>query len=152
MATKKTLRETSLAAKRATGELDKSVSTPDTSGQKTVLIVDDSNSVRRAVKIALEMAGCEVLEGVDGIDGLSKLDGRRIHLIVSDLHMPNMDGLTFIGEAKKMERYRFTPMIMLTTETDETLKEKGRQIGMKAWLVKPFRPEVMLDVIKKFML
>ena len=103
---------------------------------KTILIVDDSASIRQVVGIALRGAGYDVIEGVDGADGLKKLDGRKINLIVSDVHMPNMDGITFVKELKKMPMYRFTPVIMLTTESQASKKLEGQAAGAKAWVVK----------------
>jgi two-component system chemotaxis response regulator CheY len=114
---------------------------------KTILIVDDSASVRQVVGIALRGAGYTVLEGTDGRDALTKLDGQKIHLIISDINMPNMDGITFIKEAKKLTAYRFTPIIMLTTESGEAKKREGQAAGAKAWVVKPFRPPQMLAAV-----
>lgn len=119
---------------------------------KTILVVDDSASVRQVVGIALRGAGYEVIEGVDGADALKKLDGRKIHLIISDVNMPNMDGITFVREAKKLPAYKFTPIIMLTTESDETKKRAGQEAGAKAWVVKPFQPPQMLAAVSKLVL
>ena len=116
---------------------------------KTILIVDDSASIRQVVTLTLEEAGHEVVSAEDGVDGLSKLDGRKIHLIVSDVNMPNMDGLTFVAKAKEIEEYKFTPVLMLTTESSPELKAKGKEAGAKAWLVKPFKPELLLGAINK---
>jgi two-component system, chemotaxis family, chemotaxis protein CheY len=119
---------------------------------KTILIVDDSPSVRQVVGIALRGAGYEVIEGVDGSDALTKLDGRRINLIISDVNMPKMDGITFVKEAKKLASYRFTPIIMLTTESAADKKAEGQAAGAKAWVVKPFRPEQMLAAVSKLVM
>jgi two-component system, chemotaxis family, chemotaxis protein CheY len=119
---------------------------------KTILIVDDSASVRQVVGIALRGAGYDVIEGVDGADALKKLDGQKIHLIISDVNMPNMDGLTFVREAKKLAAYKFTPIIMLTTESDETKKREGQAAGAKAWVVKPFQPAQMLAAVSKLVI
>lgn len=116
---------------------------------KTIMIVDDSASVRQVVGIALRGAGYEVVEGSDGSDALKKLDGRKINLIISDVNMPNMDGITFIKEAKKLASYRFTPIVMLTTESQEAKKREGQAAGAKAWVVKPFQPSQMLAVVSK---
>lgn len=116
---------------------------------KTVLVVDDSTSLRQVVGMTLKSQGFEVIEGCDGKDALTKLDGRKVHLIVSDLNMPNMDGLSFVREVKKMPDYRFVPIIMLTTETDDALKAQGQAAGLKAWMVKPFKPEQMLAAVNK---
>jgi two-component system chemotaxis response regulator CheY len=116
---------------------------------KTVLVVDDSASVRQVVSIALKGAGYDVLQGSDGKDALKQLDGRRIHLIISDVNMPNMDGITFVTEAKKLPAYKFTPIIMLTTESQEDKKRQAQAAGAKAWVTKPFQPEQMLAAVSK---
>ncbi|MFG1606845.1 response regulator [Actinoplanes sp. NPDC049265] len=116
---------------------------------KTILIVDDSASVRQVVSIALKGAGYDVVAAVDGKDALSKLDGQRVHLIISDVNMPNMDGITFVGEARKLPAYRFTPIIMLTTESQEDKKRQAQAAGAKAWVTKPFQPDQMLTAVAK---
>lgn len=116
---------------------------------KTILVVDDSASVRQVVSIALKGAGYDVLVGTDGKDALAKLDGRRIHLIISDVNMPNMDGIQFVTEAKKLPAYKFTPIIMLTTESQEDKKRQAQAAGAKAWVTKPFQPEQMLAAVSK---
>ncbi|MFZ3024548.1 response regulator [Pseudomonas sp.] len=116
---------------------------------KTVLIVDDSTSFRQVVSIALKGAGYDVIEGCDGKDALTKLDGRKINLIVSDVNMPNMDGITFVKAAKLLPAYKFTPVIMLTTEAGEAKKAEGKAAGVRAWVVKPFQPPVLLDAVSK---
>lgn len=118
---------------------------------KTILIVDDSSSLRQVVKIALADAGYTVIEACDGKDALAKLNGEKIHLIISDVNMPNMDGITFVTEAKKIAEYRFTPVIMLTTESQDDMIQKGKQAGVKAWMVKPFKPAQMLDAVSKLL-
>lgn len=119
---------------------------------KTIMIVDDSASLRQVVAIALKGAGYEVLEGCDGRDALTKLDGRKIHLIISDVNMPNMDGITFLKEIKRKPEYKFTPVIMLTTESQEAKKQEGQSAGAKAWVVKPFKPDQMLAAVSKLVL
>ncbi len=119
---------------------------------KTIMIVDDSASLRQVVSIALKGAGYDVLEACDGKDGLSKLDGKKINLIISDVNMPNMDGITFVREAKKLPAYKFTPVVMLTTESSEAKKQDGQAAGAKAWMVKPFQPAQMLAAISKLIL
>lgn len=119
---------------------------------KTVLIVDDSASLRQVVTIALKGAGYDVIEGCDGKDALSKLTGQKVHLIISDVNMPNMDGITFVKEVKKLSNYKFTPIIMLTTESQESKKAEGQEAGAKAWVVKPFKPETMLLAVSKLIL
>jgi two-component system chemotaxis response regulator CheY len=119
---------------------------------KTVLIVDDSASLRQVVGITLKGAGYEVIEAFDGKDALSKLSGQKIHLIISDVNMPNMDGISFVKAAKQIAAYRFTPVIMLTTESQESKKEEGRAAGAKAWMVKPFQPAQMLAAVSKLVM
>ena len=119
---------------------------------KTVLIVDDSASLRQVVNIALKGAGYNVIEACDGKDALSKLNGEKIHLIISDVNMPNMDGITFVKEAKKLPNYKFTPIIMLTTESQEEKKKEGQAAGAKAWVVKPFHPAQMLSAVSKLIM
>ncbi len=119
---------------------------------KTILIVDDSASLRQVVSIALKGAGYDVIEGCDGVDGLSKLDGTKVHLIVSDVNMPNMDGLTMVKKIKEMPAYKFTPIIMLTTEASEDKKDIGKAAGVKAWMVKPFKPDQMIDAVSKLIM
>ncbi len=119
---------------------------------KTILIVDDSASLRQVVNIALTGAGYSVVEASDGKDALTKLDGRKVHLIISDVNMPNMDGISFVKAAKQMPLYKFTPVIMLTTEAGEAKMNEGKLAGVKAWVVKPFQPAQMLTAVSKLIL
>lgn len=119
---------------------------------KTILIVDDSFSFRQTLAMALKGAGYDIVEATDGKDGLSKLDGRKYNLIISDVNMPNMDGISFVTAAKQMASYKFTPIIMLTTEAGEDMKAKGKAIGVRAWVVKPFQPPTLLDAVAKLVL
>lgn len=119
---------------------------------KTVLIVDDSASLRQVVSITLKGAGYDVMEGADGKDALSKLNGQKVHLVVSDVNMPNMDGITFVQELKKLPAYKFTPVIMLTTEAGEAKKVAGKAAGAKAWMVKPFNPAQLLTAVSKLIM
>ncbi len=116
---------------------------------KTVMIVDDAASIRQVVAIALKGAGYEVLGACDGREALSKLDGRKINLVISDVNMPNMDGISFVKELKARSAYKFTPVIMLTTESADAKKQLGKEAGAKAWMVKPFKPQQMLDAVSK---
>jgi two-component system, chemotaxis family, chemotaxis protein CheY len=116
---------------------------------KTIMIVDDSASLRQVVNIALKGAGYDTIEACDGQDALSKLTGQKIHLIICDVNMPNMDGLTFLRQAKQLPEYKFTPVIMLTTEAGETKKQEGQAAGAKAWVIKPFQPAQMLSAVSK---
>lgn len=119
---------------------------------KTILIVDDSASLRQVVGIALKGAGYDVLEACDGRDALGKLDGRKIHLVISDVNMPNLDGIGFVRQMKLKTEYKFTPVIMLTTEAGDAKKAEGQAAGVKAWVVKPFQPAVMLNAVSKLIL
>ncbi|HLA34975.1 MAG TPA: response regulator [Rhodocyclaceae bacterium] len=119
---------------------------------KTIMIVDDSASLRQVVTIALKGAGYDVIEACDGRDALSKLNGVKIHLIISDVNMPNMDGITFLKAAKQLAAYKFTPVIMLTTESAADKKAEGQAAGAKAWVVKPFQPAQMLAAVAKLVL
>jgi len=119
---------------------------------KLIMIVDDSASLRQVVGIALKGAGYDVIEACDGKDALSKLTGQKVHLIVSDVNMPNMDGISMVKEIKKLPNYKFTPIMMLTTESDTGKKMAGKEAGAKAWLVKPFQPPTLLDAVSKLVL
>lgn len=119
---------------------------------KTVMIVDDSASLRQVVNIALSGAGYEVVEACDGRDALGKLDGRKVHLIISDVNMPNLDGIGFVKQVKQLADYKFTPIIMLTTESQEQKKAEGQAAGAKAWVVKPFQPGQMLNAVSKLIM
>jgi two-component system, chemotaxis family, chemotaxis protein CheY len=119
---------------------------------KTIMIVDDSASMRQVVAIALKGAGYDVLEGRDGADALTKLTGQKVHLIISDVNMPNMDGITFLKAVKQMPAYKFTPIIMLTTESAAEKKAEGQAAGAKAWMVKPFKPEMLLGAVQKLVM
>ncbi len=119
---------------------------------KSILVVDDSTSLRQVVAIALKKEGYDVIEASDGQDALDKLTGGKIHLVISDVNMPRMDGITFVKELKKRADYKFTPIIMLTTESGDEMKAAGREAGVKAWVVKPFKPEQMLTAVSKLIL
>ncbi|KPF43247.1 chemotaxis protein CheY [beta proteobacterium AAP51] len=120
---------------------------------KTILIVDDSASLRTVVKMALQRAGYEVVEAADGVQGLAALEAAgKVHLIVSDVNMPNMDGITFVTQVKQHPRHKFVPVVMLTTEGQDAKKEQGRAAGAKAWIVKPFNPPQLLDAVSKLIL
>lgn len=120
--------------------------------RKQIMIVDDSASLRQVVSIALVNAGYDVLEAEDGSRALDLLDGKKIHLVICDVNMPVMDGITFVKKVKQMPNYRFLPIIMLTTESGESRKLEGQEAGAKAWVVKPFKPEQMLDAVSKLIL
>ncbi len=116
---------------------------------KTILVVDDSASMRQVVSIALKSASFEVFEAGSGEEALAFLDGRRVNLIISDVNMPGIDGITLVREVKKRPAYKFTPVMMLTTESQPEAIERGRQAGAKAWMIKPFKPDEMLNAISR---
>ncbi|NDY91460.1 response regulator [Ideonella livida] len=116
---------------------------------KTILVVDDSGSFRTVVKLALQKAGYVVAEAVDGKDAITKLDSAKPNLIVCDVNMPNMDGLSFARHVKASPAYRFVPMIMLTTESQESKKAEGKAAGVRAWITKPFQPSQLVDAVAR---
>jgi two-component system chemotaxis response regulator CheY len=116
---------------------------------KTVMIVDDSGSFRTVVKLALQKAGYETVEAIDGKDAVGKLDGRKLNMIVCDVNMPNMDGLSFVRHLKTTASYKFTPVIMLTTESQEAKKAEGKAAGARAWITKPFQPSQLVEAVNK---
>jgi two-component system chemotaxis response regulator CheY len=120
---------------------------------KIILIVDDSSSMRTVVRIALEREGFQVIEAGDGREALLLLERTpKVHLIVSDVNMPNMNGFEFVTQVKLHARHKFAPVIMLTTEVDDSKKQQGRTAGAKAWIVKPFKPPQLLDAVSKLIL
>ena len=117
---------------------------------KTVLVVDDSSSLRALVRLALTRAGYTVIEGADGKEALTRLDqAGKVHLIISDVNMPNMDGITFLRQVKLHPRHKFIPVIMLTTETEQATMQQAKAAGARAWLVKPFHPPALLDAVSQ---
>ena len=116
---------------------------------KTVLTVDDSASIRQMVSFTLKSAGYEVVEAVDGMDGLEKAKGQSFNLVLTDQNMPRMDGLSLLKSLRGMPGYRTVPILMLTTESSDTMKSQGRAAGATGWLVKPFDPQKLIEVVKK---
>lgn len=116
---------------------------------KSILTVDDSASIRQMVTFTLKGAGYTVSEAVDGQDGLEKSKGGRFDLIFTDQNMPRMDGLTLIKELRGLPLYKNVPILMLTTESGEAMKAQGRAAGATGWLVKPFDPQKLLEVVRK---
>ncbi len=115
-----------------------------------ILIVDDSISIRQVLNLTLKGSGYQVTEAIDGVDALEKLKSIKCDLIITDLNMPNMDGITFIRNVKDAASpHRSIPIIMLTTETEQQKREKGKEAGAKAWVVKPFQPQQLLTAVEK---
>lgn len=115
---------------------------------KTIMTVDDSASIRQMVSMTLKSAGFEVIEACDGQDALSKLKG-DVHMIITDLNMPNMDGVTLIKNVRAGATHKFIPIVMLTTESQAGKKQEGKAAGATGWIVKPFNPEQLLAVVNK---
>ncbi len=116
---------------------------------KTIMTVDDSASIRQMVGFTLKSAGFNVIEAKDGMDALSKINGSQISMMFIDLNMPNLDGIGLIKEIRKNPNHKFIPLIMLTTEAQMGKKMEGKEAGATGWIVKPFKPEQLLKVIKK---
>ena len=116
---------------------------------KVILAVDDSASIRQMVSFTLKSAGYEVLDAVDGQDGLEKANAHAVDLILTDQNMPRMDGLSLIKTLRAMPQYAKTPILMLTTEPSDAMKTQGRAAGATGWLVKPFDPQRLIDVVRK---
>jgi two-component system, chemotaxis family, chemotaxis protein CheY len=116
---------------------------------KTALVVDDSLSMREMVAFTLKSAGFEVVQAGNGQEGLTKLDQSSAELVITDLNMPVMDGITFIQQLRTRPKHRFTPVLMLTTESQDAKKQAAKTAGATGWIVKPFQPEQLLKVIAK---
>jgi two-component system chemotaxis response regulator CheY len=116
---------------------------------RKILAVDDSVSIRQMVSFTLTKAEYQVKEAVDGKDGLLKIGQDKYDLVITDLNMPNMDGLEMISAIRKLPGYGFTPILMLTTESQAEKKDAGRKVGATGWIVKPFNADQLIAVVKK---
>jgi len=116
---------------------------------KTILAVDDSPSIRKMVRFPLKSGGYDVVEAIDGNDGLEKAIRHQASLVLTDQNMPGMDGLTLIRSLRDLPSYRSVPILMLTTETSADMKAQGRAAGATGWLGKPFDPERLLEIVRK---
>jgi two-component system, chemotaxis family, chemotaxis protein CheY len=116
---------------------------------KTIMAVDDSASLRQMVSVVLRGGGYQVIESVDGLDALSKLKGQELHLFLTDVNMPKMDGFELTRRLRAMPQYKFVPVVLLTTESTADKKQLGKAAGATAWIVKPFNPDQLLAVVKK---
>jgi two-component system, chemotaxis family, chemotaxis protein CheY len=116
---------------------------------KSILAIDDSASIRQMVGFTLKSSGYEVTEAVDGMDGLEKAKGKTFNLILTDQNMPRMDGLTLIKNLRALPQYKTVPILMLTTESSDAMKQQGKAAGATGWLVKPFDPQKLIEVVKK---
>ncbi|MFA6011683.1 MAG: response regulator [Desulfobacteraceae bacterium] len=116
---------------------------------KKILTVDDSASMRQMVAFTLKGAGYDVVEAVDGKDALAKITGADIGMIITDLNMPNMDGIELIRNVRALPGLKFIPIVLLTTESQDSKKKEGKEAGATGWIVKPFKPEQLVSVVKK---
>jgi two-component system, chemotaxis family, chemotaxis protein CheY len=116
---------------------------------RTIMTVDDSASIRQMVSFTLKQAGYQVVEAVDGKDALAKLAGSTVHMMLTDLNMPNMDGIELIRRVRANPSCKFIPIVMLTTESQVEKKQAGKAAGATGWIVKPFEPDQLLAVVKK---
>lgn len=116
---------------------------------KKILAVDDSISIRKSISFVLSQEGYEVIEAVDGVDGLAKAKEDKFNLVITDINMPNMDGIEMIKQIRQTEGYKFTPIIALTTENQDSKMQEGKAAGATGWIVKPFTSEKLLAIVKK---
>lgn len=115
----------------------------------SILAVDDSASMRQMVSFTLKNSGYQVIEAVDGQDAIEKLNGKQVDLVLTDQNMPRMDGLSLVKNLRSMPQYKATPILILTTESSDQMKQQGRAVGATGWLVKPFDPVKLIEVINK---
>ena len=118
---------------------------------KTILAIDDSTSIRQMVAFTLKSAGYTVIEAADGVEGLAKANANAhvINLVLTDQNMPNMDGITLVRSLREIREYKAIPILLLTTESSDSMKSQGRAAGATGWLVKPFDPATLLEVVQK---
>lgn len=117
---------------------------------KKVLSVDDSMTMLQTISLTLEKEGYDVVTASDGVDALKKLKGdEKFNVIITDVNMPNMDGITLTREIRKLDKYKYTPIVVLTTESQADKKDEGKQAGATGWIVKPFKPEQLVAVMRK---
>lgn len=114
-----------------------------------ILTVDDSSTMRQMIAFTLKGANFEVIEAGDGVEALEVAKGRKLSLIITDVNMPRMDGITLVQRLRALPEFKFTPILVLTTESDGSMKQKGKDAGATGWIVKPFSPEKLLDVVNK---
>ncbi len=117
----------------------------------TIMTVDDSASVRLMVKFTLAELGFEIIEAVDGIDALRKIEKMPVHMLITDINMPELDGISLVRKVREIPACKFIPSIMLTTESQEEKKREGKKAGATGWIVKPFRPDQLVAVVRKVM-
>ncbi|HEB95350.1 MAG TPA: response regulator [Sedimenticola thiotaurini] len=115
----------------------------------SILAVDDSASMRQMVAFTLKGAGYDVIEAADGVEALNIAKSKGVNLVITDVNMPNMDGISLIKQLRALPSYRFTPLLMLTTESGQDKKQQGKAAGATGWIVKPFNPDQLLNTVKK---
>jgi two-component system chemotaxis response regulator CheY len=115
----------------------------------TILTVDDTASMRQMISFTLHSVGHEVIQASDGQEALKVLEGKKVDLVIADINMPNMDGITLLKSLRALAEYKFTPILMLTTESQDAKRQQGKVAGATGWIVKPFNPEQLLTVVKK---
>lgn len=115
----------------------------------TILTVDDTASMRQMISFTLNSVGHEVIQAADGDEALKVIQGKKVDLVIADVNMPNMDGITLVKLLRELAEFKFTPILMLTTESQETKRQQGKVAGATGWIVKPFNPEQLLTVVKK---
>ena len=115
----------------------------------TILTVDDTASMRQMISFTLNSVGHEVIQASDGKEALKLLEGKKVDLVIADVNMPNMDGITLVKSLREQTDYKFTPILMLTTESQESKRQQGKVAGATGWIVKPFNPEQLLTIVKK---
>ncbi len=113
--------------------------------------MDDSTSIRQMISFTLQNEGYEVIQAVDGLDALNKLSNIQVDMVLTDLNMPNMDGIELIKQLRTIQNYKFVPIVFLTTESQQEKKQQGKQAGATGWIVKPFNPEQLIGVVKKLL-
>ncbi|KPK02400.1 MAG: chemotaxis protein CheY [Nitrospira bacterium SG8_35_4] len=117
---------------------------------KTILIAEDSASMRQLISFTLKGAGYDVIESEDGKDALSKVNGAQIDMVISDLNMPAMDGIELLKQLRTDAKFKFTPIVMLTTESQASKVVEAKLAGVSGWIIKPFDPEKLIETVKKF--
>ena len=120
-------------------------------GSKKILAVDDSATIRKSITFILGQEGMDITEAVDGVDALAKAKAEKYSLVITDINMPNMDGIELIRQLRQTEGYKFTPIIALTTENQDSKMQEGKQAGATGWIVKPFTSDKLIAVVKKFL-
>ena len=116
---------------------------------RCILTVDDSSTMRQMITFTLKGGDFEVLEAGDGVEALEIAQGKKLALIITDVNMPRMDGITLVHRLRALPEFKCTPILVLTTESDASMKQKGKEAGATGWIVKPFSPEKLMDTVNK---